>query len=435
MGAAGRDFHNFNVFFRDNPAYRVVAFTAAQIPYIENRIYPPELAGSLYPEGIPVYPEQMLEELIERYDVDDVFFTYSDVSHEHVMHIASRVLAAGASFTLLGMKDTQLKASKPVIAITATRTGAGKSTIARFVADIARNKGLRVGIVRHPMPYWEFNAVQHIKSIDDLDKLTLEEEEEYIAYLEHGYSVFSGIDYKQVLKEVESVSDIIIWDGGNNDMPFFKPDHTIVVTDALRQGHELRYHPGETNLRSADTIIISKANLVSSKDALDTLINTCKSINSKGKIFLLSLYATLDTKDANAIMSKKVVVVEDAPTVTHGEMSYSLGMLVAKMLKCTIVNGRYYAKGSIKDAYEKYPWIKDIIPALGYSKEQLNDLQDTLNSIDCDYIIVGTPADIARRLRLNKPTVRLRVSVVDYVYEQRFREYVEDIIDSLIKNN
>jgi predicted GTPase len=433
IGAAGRDFHNFNVFFKDNPRYRVVAFTAAQIPYIENRVYPRELAGSLYEHGIPIYPEHMLEELIKRYDVDEAFFSYSDVSHEHVMHIASRVLASGASFTLLGMKDTQLKASKPVIAVTATRTGAGKSTIARLVADTARSKGLRVGIVRHPMPYGEFNAVQHIKSIDDLDRLTLEEEEEYIAYLEHGYSVFAGVDYKQVLKEVESISDIIVWDGGNNDLPFFKPDHTIVVTDALRQGHELRYHPGEANLRSADTIVISKANLVSNKDALDTLIDTCKSINSKGKIFLLSLHATLDTKDANAIMGKRVAVVEDAPTVTHGEMSYSLGMLVAKMLNCKVVDGRCYAKGSIKDAYEKYPWIKDIIPALGYAKEQLNDLQDTLNSIDCDYIIVGTPADIARRLRLNKPTVRLRVSVDDYTNEQRFREYISAIIDDLIK--
>ncbi len=431
IGAAGRDFHNFNVFFRDNPRYRVVAFTAAQIPYIENRVYPKELAGELYKDGIPIYPEHMLEELIIKYDVNEAFFSYSDVSHEHVMHIASRVLTCGASFTLLGMKDTQLKANKPVIAVTATRTGAGKSTIARLVADTARRKGLSVGIVRHPMPYQEFKPVQYIKSIEDLNGLTLEEEEEYIAYLEDGYSVYAGVDYMQVLKEVESNADIIVWDGGNNDLPFFKPDHTIVVTDALRQGHELRYHPGEANLRSADTIVISKANLAG-KDALDNVINTCKSVNNKARIFLVSLHTTLDDNYADTIRGKRVAVVEDAPTVTHGEMSHSLGMLVAKMLNCIVVDGKSYAKGSIRDVYEKYPWIKDIIPALGYSREQLSDLQDTLNSIDCDYIIVGTPADITRRLVLNKRVVRLKVIADDYIPEHRFKDYIEDIIDDLI---
>jgi predicted GTPase len=433
MGAAGRDFHNFNMYFRDNPNYRVVAFTAAQIPYIENRVYPSELAGKLYNEGIPIHPESMLEELIERYDVDEVFFSYSDVSHEYVMHIASRVIAKGASFTLLGMKDTQLKSERPVIAVVATRTGSGKSTIARFIADIARKKGLRVGVVRHPMPYKDFRAVQHIKSIEELDRLTVEEEEEYLTYLEHGYTVYAGVDYEQVLMDVEADSDIIIWDGGNNDMPFFRADHTITVTDALRHGQELKYHPGEVNLRYADTVVISKADLVDTH-TLNSIIVTCRSVNEKAEVFMVRFDISVDDE---AIKGKSVVVVEDAPTVTHGEMGSSLGITAIRRFDCRIVDGRVYAKGTVREAYSRYPWLEYVIPSLGYSEDQLKDLEDTLNDADCDYIVLATGADIARRMRLNKPVVRLRISVDEH-YSHGFREHVEDIIERLMikrKNN
>ncbi|MEM4285581.1 MAG: hypothetical protein QXR25_07505 [Candidatus Nitrosocaldus sp.] len=426
MGAAGRDFHNFNVFFRDNPRYRVVAFTAAQIPYIENRVYPPELAGSLYPQGIPIYPEHMLEALIEQYNIDDVFFSYSDVSHEHVMHIASRVLAAGASFTLLGARDTQLIARKPVIAVVATRTGAGKSTITRLVADVVRDNGLKPIIVRHPMPYGRFYAVQHFKGMDDLARyeLTLEEEEEYIVHIENGYEVLAGVDYARVLEEAEKHADIILWDGGNNDMPFYKAEHTIVVTDATRAGHEMLYHPGEANLRGADTIVINKINLVD-ESILKGIVERCNAVNPDASIFPVRSEAYVDAPEK--VRGKRVVVVEDAPSVTHGEMHEGAGSYIAKALNCSIVDPRAYAVGSIRDAYNKYPWIGNVVPALGYSKEQMLELEHTLNAADCDAIILATPADIRRRLRINKEVAKVRFTIID-VIKPGLREHLNDVV-------
>lgn len=430
MGAAGRDFHNFNVFFRDNPAYRVIAFTAAQIPYIEDRVYPPELAGSLYPQGIPIYPEHMLEELIRQHSIDDVFFSYSDVSHEHVMHIASRVLAAGASFTLLGPMDTQLKARKPVIAVVATRTGAGKSTITRLVADVIKEEGLKPVIVRHPMPYGRFYPVQHFKSMDDLSRyeLTLEEEEEYIVHLEHGYEVLAGVDYAKVLEEAERHSDIILWDGGNNDMPFYKAEHTIVVTDATRAGHEMLYHPGEANLRGADTIAINKINLVD-ESTVKGIVERCNAINPDARIFPVRSEAYIDAPDR--VRGKRVVIVEDAPSVTHGEMREGAGSYIARMLNCSIVDPRAYAVGSIRDSYNKYPWIGNVVPALGYSKEQMLELEHTLNAADCDAIILATPADITRRLRINKPVARVRFTAID-ANKPGLREHLKDVVMKMI---
>ncbi|MEM2920028.1 MAG: GTP-binding protein [Candidatus Nitrosocaldus sp.] len=430
MGAAGRDFHNFNVFFRDNPRYRVVAFTAAQIPYIENRVYPPELAGSLYPQGIPIYPEHMLEELIEQHRIDDVFFSYSDVSHEHVMHIASRVLAAGASFTLLGSRDTQLEANKPVIAVVATRTGAGKSTITRLVADVVREENLKPVIVRHPMPYNNFYAVQHFKSMDDLARyeLTLEEEEEYIVHIENGYEVLAGVDYARVLEEAEKHGDIILWDGGNNDMPFYRADHTIVVTDATRVGHELLYHPGEANLRAADTIVINKINLVDDS-IVKSIVERCNAVNPDASIFPVRSEAYVD--EPERVKGKRVVIVEDAPSITHGEMREAAGSYIAKALNCSIVDPRAYAVGSIRDVYSRYPWIGNVIPAMGYSKEQMLELEHTLNAVDCDAIILATPADIARRLRINKPVARVRFAALD-ASKPGLREYLKDVVTKMM---
>ncbi len=431
MGAAGRDFHNFNVFFRDNQAYRVIAFTAAQIPYIENRVYPPELAGSLYPQGIPIYPEHMLEELIEQNSIDDVFFSYSDVSHEYVMHIASRVLASGATFTLLGPNDTQLKANKPVIAVVATRTGAGKSTITRLVADTIREENLRPVIVRHPMPYGRFYAVQHFKKMDDLARyeLTLEEEEEYIVHIEHGYDVLSGVDYARVLEEAEKHGDIIVWDGGNNDMPFYRADHTIVVTDATRTGHELLYHPGEANLRSADTIVINKINLVDGS-IVKGIVERCNAVNPDAVIFPMRSEAYVD--DPDRVRGRRVVIVEDAPSITHGEVQEAAGLYIAKMLNCTIVDPRAYAIGSIKDTYSKYPWIDKVIPAMGYSKEQMLELEATINAVDCDTIILATPADITRRLRINKQVARVRYAALDAM-KPGLREHLKDLVMKIVK--
>ncbi|MCS7140784.1 MAG: hypothetical protein NZ888_01190 [Candidatus Nitrosocaldus sp.] len=431
MGAAGRDFHNFNVFFRENPAYRVVAFTATQIPYIENRVYPPELAGPMYPQGIPIYPEQMLEDLIREHSVDDVFFSYSDVSHEHVMHTASRALAVGASFTLLGPRDTQLTAGKPVIAVVATRTGSGKSTLTRLVADVARENGLRPVIVRHPMPYRGFYAVQHFRSIDDLAmyELTLEEEEEYIVHLERGYEVLAGVDYARVLEEAERHGDIILWDGGNNDMPFYRADHTIVVTDVTRAGHELLYHPGEANLRSADTIVINKVNLADGS-TVDGVMDRCIAVNPDAAIFPVRSEAYVD--EPERVRGRRVVVVEDAPSITHGEVHEAAGLYMARMLNCTIVDPRAYAVGSIREAYARYPWIGMAIPAMGYSSEQMAELEATLNAVECDVIILATPADVTRRLRLNKPVARVRFTIVD-VGRPGLREHLRDVITRIQK--
>ena len=433
MGAAGRDFHNFNVFFRNNLNYKVIAFTATQIPYIENRIYPAELAGKMYPKGIPIYSEERLTVLIDEYDIDEVFFSYSDVSHEDVMHAASKVIAAGASFTLLGTKDTQLKSKKPVVSILATRTGAGKSTIARMVVDAARKSNLKPVVIRHPMPYGDLKvAVQHFKTIDDFEryKITIEEEEEYIDHIEMGVELFAGVDYQQILEEAEKDCDMIIWDGGNNDFSFCVSDYTIVVVDPLRAGHETKYHPGETNARLATAFVINKVN-VAEHSMVERVIESCKKLNPEAKIFKVNSEASVDNPDL--IRGKRVLVVEDGPSITHGGLGEGVGATAARALNCKLVDPRAKSSGSIKKVYEKFPWIGSVMPALGYSDEQLRELQDSINAVDCEAVVLGTPADLRRRIQITKPTVRVRFNGYD-AGEPRFTSHLKEIFNN-IKNN
>lgn len=433
MGAAGRDFHNFNTYFRNNPSYKIVAFTATQIPYIANRIYPAELAGNMYPNGIPIYSEEKLVELIKEYDVNEVFFSYSDVSHETVMHIASKVIAAGASFALLGMKDTQLKSKKPVVSVLATRTGAGKSTIARMVVDAARRINLKPVVIRHPMPYDDLNiAVQHFKTFEDFEryKITIEEEEEYTDHIEKGAELFAGVDYQQILEQAEQICDVIIWDGGNNDFSFYVSDYNIVVVDPLRAGHETKYHPGEANVRLADALVINKVN-VAEPSMIDNVIESCRKLNPQAKIFKVNSEAIVDNPDI--IKNKSVLVVEDGPSVTHGELKEGVGASVARALNCKLVDPRDSAVGSIKKAYERFPWIGTVLPALGYSPEQLQELQGSINAVDCDAVVLGTPADLRRRIEIKKPTVKVRFEGHDSG-EPKFTSYLEDIFTEIIKN-
>ncbi len=416
IGAAGRDFHNFNVYFRDNPGYRVVAFTAAQIPYIEDRTYPASLAGRrLYPDGVPIFGEERLVQLIAEYKVDEVFFSYSDISYENLMHLASKAMAAGASFSLLGPGDTQLKSSKPVVAVLATRTGAGKSTIARMAVTSARKAGLKPAIVRHPMPYGdlESSAVQHFTTYDDFARhgITVEEEEEYSDHIGMGADVFAGVDYRQILDEAEKTCDVIIWDGGNNDFSFYRADRTIVVTDPLRAGHESAYHPSEVNVRMADAIVINKANVAAAGDAVERLEASCRALNPGARIFRVDSEVTVDRPEL--VRGRRVLVVEDGPSITHGELKEGAGMSAARQLGCTPVDPRPAAVGSIKQAYEKYPWMGAVMPALGYSAAQLQDLQDSINKTECDAVILGTPADLRRRIRIDRPAARVRFEGTD----------------------
>lgn len=434
MGAAGRDFHNFNTYFRDNPSYKVVAFTATQIPYIENRVYPAELAGKMYPGGIPIYGEEKLVELIQQFNVDEVFFSYSDVSHETVMHVASTVIAAGASFTLLGTKDTQLKSKKPVVSVLATRTGAGKSTIARMVVNAARKTGLKPVVIRHPMPYGDLSIeVQHFKTVDDfkLYKITIEEEEEYRDHIENGVELFAGIDYGKILEQAETRGDVIIWDGGNNDFSFYVSDYTIVVVDPLRVGHETKYHPGEANVKLADALVINKAN-IAEPNAIGSVIQSCKSLNEKAKIFKVNSEATVDNPDA--IRGKRVLVVEDGPSITHGELKEGVGASAARAFDCKLVDPRGNAVGSIKAAYAKFPWIGSVLPALGYSDAQLQELEESINAVDCDAVVLGTPADLRKRIKIHKPTVKVKFEGHD-AGEPRLTSYLQGIFAGMKEYN
>jgi predicted GTPase len=418
IGAAGRDFHNFNVYFRGNPSYRVVAFTAAQIPYIENRTYPAELAGSQpYPDGVPIYPEERLADLIAEHGVDEVFFSYSDISYENLMHLASKAMAAGASFSLLGPRDTQLGSRKPVVAILATRTGAGKSTIARMAVRSARKAGLKPAVVRHPMPYGDLkaSAVQHFAGYDDFAKykITVEEEEEYSDHIAMGADVFAGVDYKLILEKAESMCDVVIWDGGNNDFSFYKANCTIVVADPLRAGHESAYHPSEVNVRMADAVVINKANAAAA-GAVEGLAASCRALNPGARIFRVNSEVSVDRPEL--VRGKRVLVVEDGPSITHGELREGAGMFAARQLGCTPVDPRPAAVGSIKQAYEKYPWMGAVIPALGYSADQLQDLQDSIDNASrggCDAVILGTPADLRRRIRIDMPAARVTFEGAD----------------------
>ena len=425
MGAAGRDFHNFNVFFRDNKDYEVVAFTATQIPNIEGRKYPAALAGSLYPEGIPIFPESDLEQLIADLKVDQVIFAYSDVPHEYVMHKASAVLAAGADFRLMGMKNTQIKSTKPVVSVCAVRTGAGKSQTTRRVSLILRSMGFRVAAIRHPMPYGDLVAqkVQRFADYSDLDKhnCTIEEREEYEPHLDNGVLVYAGVDYEAILRQAEKEVDIILWDGGNNDFSFYVPDLSIVVADPHRAGHERTYHPGETNVRSADVFVINKVdtaqpeNVIKVRESLQMLNPDAIVIEAASPLFV---------DQPELIRGKRVLVIEDGPTLTHGEMAYGAGWVAARRYGAgEIVDPRPYAVGAIIVTYRKYPNSGPILPAMGYGDEMIHDLESTINNAPVDLVISATPIDLTRIIRVNKPMQRVR-----YELQEIGRPNLEDIL-------
>jgi predicted GTPase len=410
MGAAGRDFHNFNVYFRDRDAYEVVAFTATQIPHIESRIYPPELAGKSYPEGIPTYPEKELTKLIKQLEVDQVIFSYSDVSHEYVMRKASEVIAAGADFRLLGPKHTLLEAKVPVISVCAVRTGAGKSQTTRRVFDILREMGKRVVVVRHPMPYGTLveQICQRFSSYEDLGRhnTTIEEREEYEPHIDRGGVVYAGVDYELILRQAEEEAEIILWDGGNNDLPFYKPALHIVVADPHRAGHELAYYPGAANVRMADVIVINKMDTADFED-INTVRRNVRSLNPQAVI--IEAASPIFVEDPQEIRGKRVLVVEDGPTLTHGEMSYGAGIMAAKSLGAAeIVDPRPHAVGSIIDVFAKYPTIGSLLPAMGYGQEQIRELEETINATPCDLVIIATPIDLRRIVKISKPCDRVR---------------------------
>ncbi len=425
MGAAGRDFHNFNVFFRDNDEYEVVAFTATQIPNIEGRKYPTELAGSLYPNGIDIYPESQLDELIKKFDVDLVVFSYSDVPHEYVMHRASQAMVAGASFMLLGPKQTMVESSKPVIAVCASRTGSGKSQTTRRVVEILREIGKKVVVVRHPMPYGDLVAqkVQRFATYDDLDyhKCTIEEREEYEPHIDRGAVVYAGVDYEAILRQAEQEADVVIWDGGNNDFPFYKPDLMITVVDPHRPGHEITYHPGEVNVRMADVVVINKEDTASFED-IEEVRENVRQVNPKA--IFIDAASPLFVQDISNIANKRVVVVEDGPTLTHGGMSYGAGYIAAiKYGAAEIVSPKPYAVGTIAETYEKYGQVEEVLPAMGYSEQQIKDLEETLNRVPADVIVSGTPINISRLVKVNKPIVR-----VMYELEEIGKPTLKDVI-------
>lgn len=405
MGAAGRDFHNFNVFFRKNPLYNVVAFTAEQIPGIADRIYPSQLSGSAYPRGIPIYSEAMLPKLIEKNKVKEVFLSYSDLSNETVMQKAALVIAGGATFSLLGPEDSYIKSKKPVIAVCAVRTGCGKSPLSRFVVNFLREKSYKVAVIRHPMPYGDLSkqAVQRFATFDDLDKqeCTIEEREEYEPHIRNGAVVYAGVDYEKILQAAEKETDVIIWDGGNNDFSFYKPDLQVTVADPHRPGHELLYYPGESNFIMADVIVISKMNTAKSAN-VRIIENHAKQYNPKAEI----VKSRLDIAVSNPnIRNKKVIVIEDGPTVTHGGMKYGAGMIAAKKYKAKPIDPRPYAVGSIKDVYKKYSHLDRILPAMGYSRRQMKELEQTINRAKCDFVVDGTPVDLSRLIKIDKPVV------------------------------
>lgn len=410
MGAAGRDFHNFNVCFRDDPRYLVVAFTATQIPNIEGRRYPPQLAGDRYPDGIPIYAEADLERLVRELDVDQVVFAYSDVSHEHVMHCASRALATGADFRLMGPKATMLRAHKPVVAVCAARTGSGKSQTTRRVCEVLRAHGKRVVVVRHPMPYGDLakQACQRFAAYADLDshQCTIEEREEYEPHLSRGIVVYAGVDYVQILGQAEQEADVIVWDGGNNDLPFYCPDLHIVVVDPHRAGHELTYHPGEANVRLADVIVINKVD-TADLEPIARVRENVRSVNPTAQIVEAASPIFLD--DPQAIRGKRVLVVEDGPTLTHGEMAYGAGVVAARRFGAAeLVDPRPYAVGSIVETYRRYPTIGPVLPAMGYSQAQIAELEETIRRVPCDLVLVATPIDLRRVIHIRQPIQRVR---------------------------
>jgi predicted GTPase len=413
LGAAGRDFHNFNVFFRNHPGFNVAGFTATQIPGIADRHYPAVLAGAAYPDGIPIFSEHNLEALIAEHHVDAVVFSYSDISYANLMHLASRAVAAGADFWLLGNEHTQLKAVVPVISVCAVRTGCGKSPVSRLVAAELRRNGLTPVVVRHPMPYGDLasESVQRFATMEDLDiqQCTIEEREEYEPHLREGTVVYAGVDYEKILRQAEKKADVILWDGGNNDTPFYASDLEIVVADPLRAGHELSYFPGEVNFRRADVIVINKVNTASDAQ-IQTVKQNARTLNPKAKIFEAASRVSVATPEL--LTGRRVLVVEDGPTLTHGEMPYGAGVVAARQFGAMeLVDPRPYAVGSIRSTFEKFPQLTNLLPAMGYSAAQRHELEETIRRVPCDLVLVATPIDLARVIPLSKPYVRVNYEV------------------------
>ncbi len=428
MGAGGREFHNFNLCFRDNPDFEVIAFTAAQIPLISHRRYPLELCGPLYPKGIPIFPEEELSALIRDKEIDEVIFSYSDVSHEYVMHRASLVNSLGATFSLLGPDATMLKSSKPVISVCAVRTGCGKSGVTRLICRILKEMGKRVIVIRHPMAYRDLlkQRIQRFSSREDLKGCTIEEMEEFEPLIEEGITVYAGVDYSDVLRKAEKEAEIIVWDGGNNDLPFIRPDLEVVVLDPHRPGHELSYYPGETNLRRAHCLVINKMDTARAED-VQVVLKNVKEANPEAKVVYTS--SPVSVEDGEAINGKRVLVVEDGPTVTHGGMAYGAGVLAARRFGAKeLVDPRPYATGSIREALEQYPGIRNLLPAMGYGNQQIRDLEDTVNNTPCDLILIATPIDLRRIISIKRPSVRVR-----YEVEEMEKPGLKDLIEEHIK--
>jgi predicted GTPase len=429
MGAAGRDFHNFNTVFRNNKKYDVVAFTATQIPNIDGRKYPAQLAGTLYPKGIPIYSEAELPRLIRELRVDEVVFSYSDVSYQYVMDKASLVMAQGADFKLLGSEHTMLKAKVPVIAVVAARTGSGKSQTSRKVCSYLRSVGKKVVAVRHPMPYGDLakQKTQRYASLEDLSrhKCTVEEMEEYEPHIVQGTIIYAGVDYGEILRRAEKEADVIVWDGGNNDMAFYKPDLTITVVDPHRPGHEMTYYPGQTNVRLADVIIVNKVDSAQEEN-VERVIQNVRSINAHAVIMRAASPITVE--DPSILKGKKVLVVEDGPTLTHGEMTFGAGVLAAKQFGAKeIIDPRPYAVKSIAETYAKYPATGALLPAMGYGEQQMKDLETTINHVPCDAVVIGTPIDLRRIIHIKKPSVR-----VQYSLEELTKPDLEDVLNKFL---
>jgi predicted GTPase len=415
LGAAGRDFHNFNVAFRNNDEYHVVAFTATQIPDIANRRYPPELAGPLYPDGIPIFEEKDLERIVREHEVDAVVFSYSDISHQNLMHLGSRAVAAGADFWLLGTEHTQIKSSVPVISICAVRTGCGKSPLSRLIASELRREDWNPVVIRHPMPYGDLaaQAFQRFATLEDLDlqQCTIEEREEYEPHIRQRTVVYAGVDYEKIIRRAEKEADIILWDGGNNDTPFYVSDLEIVVADPHRPGHELSYFPGEVNLRRADVVVINKVDTAEQRD-IETVRQNIR-INNPNAV-IVETACRVSVSSPELVKGQRVLVVEDGPTLTHGEMPYGAGVVAARRWEAAeLVDPRPYAFGSIRSTYERFPHLTRLLPAMGYSAMQRHELEETINRVPCDLVLVATPIDLARVIKLNKPCLRVTYEVED----------------------
>jgi predicted GTPase len=413
LGAAGRDFHNFNVVFRHNPDYRVVAFTATQIPDIAGRRYPAELAGPLYPAGIPIFEEKDMEVLIAEHEIDEVVFSYSDISHQNLMHLASRALAVGVDFSLLGTEHTQVKSSVPVISVCAVRTGCGKSPVSRLVAEELRQQDRKPVVIRHPMPYGDLaaQAVQRFATIEDLElqQCTIEEREEYEPHIEKGTVVYAGADYEKILRQAEREADVILWDGGNNDTSFYQSDLEIVVVDPHRPGHELAYYPGEVNLRRASVIVINKVDTAQQHD-IETVRQNVRIANPKAKVFEMACRVTV--REPEVVRGQRVLVVEDGPTLTHGEMPYGAGVVAARQLGAAeLVDPRPHAVGSIRGTFERHTHLTSLLPAMGYSAIQRHELEETIRRTPCDLVLIATPIDLARVIKIDKPNLRVTYEV------------------------